>query len=82
MTFLYRAAALIGCLALGLAGPASARDVDQASYGYPLINPFEATIATTPPELRPQLPADDDIRQSDYALKLRPEREYELPSNF
>ncbi|MDH1012058.1 serine/threonine protein kinase [Pseudomonas nicosulfuronedens] len=82
MTFLRRVAALIGGLALGLAGPAFARDVDQASYGYPLVNPFEATIATTPPDLRPQLPSDDDIRQSDYALKLRPEREYELPSNF
>ncbi|WP_447751738.1 serine/threonine protein kinase [Pseudomonas nicosulfuronedens] len=82
MTLLRRVAALIGSLALGLAGPASARDVDQASYGYPLVNPFEATIATTPPELRPELPTDDDIRQSDYALKLRPEREHELPSNF
>ena len=82
MTLLRRVAALIGGLALGLAGPAFARDVDQANYGFPLLNPFEATIATTPPELRPQLPEDDDIRQSDYALKLRPEREYELPSNF
>ncbi|QRY78947.1 serine/threonine protein kinase [Pseudomonas sp. PDNC002] len=82
MTFLSRVAAVMGCLALGLAGSASARDVDQASYGYPLINPFEATIATTPPELRPELPTDDDIRQSDYALNLRPEREHELPSNF
>lgn len=82
MTRLSRAAVLLGCLALGLAGPAFSRDVDQAGYGYPLTNPFEATIATTPPDLRPQLPEDDDIRQSDYALKLRPEREHELPDNF
>ncbi|MCY1347505.1 hypothetical protein D9M68_299500 [compost metagenome] len=57
-------------------------DLDAVSYGYPLTNPFEATIATTPPELRPALPADDDIDQADYAVKLRPEREFELPENF
>ncbi len=28
---------------------ALAADIDVASYGYPLANPFEATIATTPP---------------------------------
>ena len=31
---------------------APALDIDPASYGFPLHNPFEATIATTPPELR------------------------------
>jgi hypothetical protein len=62
--------------------PALAADIDAASYGYPLSNPFEATIASTPPELRPQLPGDDDIDQADYDLKLRPEREFELPDNF
>lgn len=82
MTRLSRAAVLLGCLALGLAGPAFSRDVDLAGYGYPLVNPFEATIATTPPDLRPQLPEDGDINQSDYALKLRPEREHQLPDNF
>lgn len=82
MTLLSRVAALLGSLALGLAGPALARDVDAASYGYPLTNPFEATIATTPPELRPALPDDADIRQRDYAVNLRPEREFELPDNF
>jgi hypothetical protein len=47
-----------------------------------LTNPFEATIATTPPDLRPTLPTDDDINQSDYSLNLRPEREFSLPDNF
>ena len=46
--------------------------MDAASYGYPLTNPFEATIATTPPELRPELPHSEDIDQKDYSLKLRP----------
>ena len=73
-------AALLCGLILG--SPLLAQDIDPAGYGYPLENPFEATIATTPPELRPQLPTDDDIDQSDYSLKLRPEREFELPSNF
>ncbi|RJG09991.1 serine/threonine protein kinase [Pseudomonas cavernicola] len=67
---------------LALSAPLLAADIDAASYGYPLSNPFEATIATTPPELRPELPADADIDQADYDLKLRPEREFELPDNF
>ena len=65
-----------------LATAASARDIDAASYGYPLTNPFEATIATTPPEQRPTLPNDEDISQSDYSLNLRPERAFTLPDNF
>lgn len=73
-------AALLSGLVLG--APTLAADIDVASYGYPLANPFEATIATTPPELRPQVPTDDDIDQADYDLKLRPEREFELPDNF
>ncbi|MBU3058979.1 serine/threonine protein kinase [Pseudomonas indica] len=80
MPRLARFAALLGGLILS--APLLAQDIDPAGYGYPLENPFEATIATTPPELRPQLPTDDDIDQSDYSLKLRPEREFELPSNF
>lgn len=64
------------------AAPVLAVDIDAASYGYPLSNPFEATIATTPPNLRPQVPSDEDIDQADYDLKLRPEREFELPDNF
>lgn len=75
-----RLAALLGGLLLAVA--ASARDIDAASYGYPLTNPFEATIATTPPEQRPTLPGDDEISQSDYSLNLRPDREFSLPDNF
>jgi hypothetical protein len=75
-----RLLALISCLAL--IAPVSATDVDASSYGFPLSNPFEATLATTPPELRPALPDDADINQSDYQIKLRPEREFEVPENF
>ncbi|MEK1907346.1 MAG: serine/threonine protein kinase [Pseudomonas sp.] len=62
--------------------PALAADIDAAQYAYPLTNPFEATIASTPPDLRPKLPSDEQIDQADYDLKLRPEREFELPENF
>lgn len=75
-----RFAALLGGLILSAS--ALAVDVDPATYGYPLTNPFEATIATTPPDLRPQLPVDEDIDQSDYELNLRPERSFTLPDNF
>ena len=75
-----RFAALFGGLILSAS--ALAVDVDAASYGYPLTNPFEATIASTPPNLRPELPRDEDIDQSDYSLNLLPEREHELPENF
>ncbi|WAJ38890.1 serine/threonine protein kinase [Pseudomonas sp. GOM7] len=61
---------------------AVAADIDVQSYGYPLANPFEATITTTPPALRPTLPDDADIDQSDYSIRLRPEREFELSENF
>ena len=80
MPRLHRLAALLAGLALG--APSWAADIDAASYGYPLTNPFEATITTTPPELRPALPDDADIEQTDYQLKLRPEREFEVPANF
>ncbi|MDX1367674.1 serine/threonine protein kinase [Pseudomonas sp.] len=80
MPLVYRFAALLCGIALG--GPLLATEIDAQSYGYPLTNPFEATIATTPPELQPQLPADADIDQQDYRVKLRPEREFELPDNF
>jgi len=75
-----RFAACIG--GLFLSASVLAVDVDPATYGYPLTNPFEATIATTPPALRPDLPADSDIDQADYTLNLRPEREFTLPDNF
>lgn len=54
----------------------------SADYQFPLHNPFEATIAGTPSALRPPLPDDADIKQRDYSLRLRPEREFTLPSNF
>jgi hypothetical protein len=75
-----RFAAVIGGLCLSAS--AMAVDVDPATYGFPLKNPFEATIATTPPDMRPELLADDDIDQDDYTLNLRPEREFTLPDNF
>jgi hypothetical protein len=51
---------------MAFTGQLLAADIDATSYGYPLSNPFEATIATTPPELRPSLPADADIDQVSY----------------
>lgn len=62
--------------------PVQAADISVEAYGYPLSNPFEATIATTPVELRAEVPSDDDIDQADYRLRLRPEREFILPENF
>ena len=72
--------ALFGALLFG--SSALAADIDVASYGYPLANPFEATIATTPPELRSPVPSDDDIDQADYDLKLRPERDQNLVVSY
>ncbi|MDM8347773.1 serine/threonine protein kinase [Pseudomonas sp. sp1636] len=80
MPLVYRLAALL--CGITFVGQLQAADIDAQSYGYPLTNPFEATIATTPFELRPQLPADADIDQQDYKVRLRPEREFELPDNF
>lgn len=54
----------------------------ESGYGYPLHNPFEATIAGTPTALMPALPADKHIRQKDYSLNLRPQRAERLPGNF
>ncbi len=59
-----------------------AEDLSAEDYGYPLANPFEASIATTPLDLRADVPGDDDIDQADYSLRLRPEREFTLPDNF
>ncbi|EKG32881.1 hypothetical protein [Pseudomonas avellanae] len=75
-----RFATVIGGLCLSAS--ALATNVDPATYGYPLTNPFEATIASTPPDLRPDLPDDEDIDQDVYALNLHPEREFTLPDNF
>lgn len=62
--------------------PVHAADMTVEEYGFPLSNPFEATIAGTPIELRAEVPTDDDIDQADYNLRLRPEREFTLPDNF
>ena len=62
--------------------PVHAADLTVEEYGFPLSNPFEATIAGTPIELRAEVPTDDDIDQADYNLRLRPEREFTLPDNF
>jgi predicted alpha/beta-fold hydrolase len=80
MLRILRFAALLSSLVLSAS--ALAKDIDAASYGYPLTNPFEATIATTPPDLRPKLPDNQDINQADYSLNLRPNREFTLPDNF
>ncbi|TWI55660.1 hypothetical protein IQ22_01589 [Pseudomonas duriflava] len=77
-----RITAFLGALLLGLSSRSFAVDIDAASYGFPLSNPFEATIASTPQELRPLLPTDFEINQDDYSINLRPEREFELPDNF
>lgn len=72
---------LTALLTLAVA-PVKAADISVEAYGYPLSNPFEATIATTPVALRAEVPGDDDIDQADYSLRLRPEREFTLPDNF
>lgn len=71
---------LLPCCLLGSGALQAAQMVEP--YDFPLTNPFEATIATTPLELRPELPEDDDIDQSDYRIRLRPEREFLIPENF
>ena len=53
---------------LFLTTSAQATRIDASTYGYPISNPFEATISGTPPNLRPSLPADEDIEQSDCLL--------------
>ncbi|WPP01220.1 serine/threonine protein kinase [Pseudomonas sp. HR96] len=80
MLRLLRFAALVGGLILSAS--TMARDIDPATYGYPLTNPFEATIASTPLALRPELPKDEDIKQADYSINLLPERQFSLPDNF
>lgn len=74
LAVLFAALALSPCL--------SAAEVDPGRYGFPLENPFEATIATTPPELRPPLPADSEIDQQDFSLPPQTQRRPGLPGNF
>ena len=77
LTLLWTAFSLICLIPFQVQAESSA-----TSYQYPLSNPFAATIAGTPSALRPQLPDDGSIKERDYSLRLRPEREYTLPSNF
>lgn len=69
-------------LILMQANAIQAKDIAAAGYGFPLTNPFEATIARTPNALRPRLPDDASIEQLDYSLSLNPQREERLPPNF
>ena len=71
-------------LAMSILSPtAQAKVIDVSNYSFPLTNPFEATIATTPDALWPLgLPGNRNIDQDDYELNLRPEREFSLPDNF
>ncbi|WP_312943918.1 serine/threonine protein kinase [Stutzerimonas kunmingensis] len=78
MQLLLRLTALVALVV----APVHAADLTVEEYGFPLSNPFEATIAGTPIELRAEVPTDDDIDQADYNLRLRPEREFTLPDNF
>lgn len=55
---------------------------DEQAYGYPIDNPFAATIANTPSFLRPELPHNAQIKQKDFTLNLLPEREEKLPKPF
>lgn len=81
LTRLLTSLCLILSLLAGLSLQAQAKPI-SASYQFPLTNPFEATVAGTPSALWPTLPSDDEIDQDDYNLRLRPEREFTLPSNF
>src|SRR5690606_35074445 len=73
---------LLSALLALVMSSAHAADISVEAYGYPLSNPFEATIASTPLELRAVTPTNEDIDQADYSLRLRPEREFTLPDNF
>ena len=78
-----RAMSFAFAVCVSVASFAQAKAIDAKTYGYPLTNPFEATIATTPDALQPSdLPLNRHIDQDDYELNLRPEREFSLPDNF
>lgn len=59
-------------LALLLAGPALAADAD---YGYPIENPYAATVIGTPSELQPPRPAARDMRYRRIDLTVFPDRQ-------
>ena len=62
--------------------PALSRDVPLEGYGYPITNPFEATIAGTPDVLQGLAGEKIKVTEKDYSLLLRPERAFEVPSIF
>jgi len=80
MRSLHRLAAFLGGLSLSFT--AIAADIDRASYGFPISNPFEATITSTPRPQQPVVPTDDEINQSDYSLVMQPERVESLSNAF
>lgn len=80
MLRLTRLAAMLA--GLFLTTSAQATRIDASTYGYPISNPFEATISGTPPNLRPSVPADEDIKQSDYRLHLHTDGAKRLPDIF
>ncbi|WP_169719784.1 serine/threonine protein kinase [Zooshikella ganghwensis] len=51
-----------------------------AKYDFPIKNPFFATIATSPPEFRPQLIDEKEILEETFKLKVFPKRK--LPKNL
>jgi hypothetical protein len=59
-----------------------AASIDAATYGYPISNAFESTIAGTPTLLRPKVAADEDIDQADYRLDLESVRDEKIPDIF
>jgi hypothetical protein len=73
-------ATLLASLPLTLS--AQAARIDAASYGYPITNAFEATIAGTPEALQPTVAADEDIDQADYRLNLQAARDETISDIF
>ncbi|MFA5678626.1 MAG: serine/threonine protein kinase [Pseudomonas sp.] len=61
---------ICACLAAWMGSVALA---DEPS-GYPITNPFLATIVGTPPELVWPVPDETEIRQTDLAVRVLPER--------
>jgi hypothetical protein len=64
---------------LPLTSSAQAASIDSVTYGYPINNAFEATIAGTPAALQASVASDDEIDQADYRLDLEAQRDEKLP---
>lgn len=60
------------CL-LPLLSPAGQAD-ETPDYGYPITNPFLATIVGTPPQLARPVSEEAEVRQTDLAVRVLPER--------